>query len=104
MGHVIRNSRKTHGLVGRLLAGMTAAAVFTSSFVVPGNAGMVYAKEAETGNPAATEPEVRNINLNINGKIAGLEDPTVPESTEAEWSNGTGTYIYFGNMGASCIL
>lgn len=100
----VKNSRKSRRFMGRLLAGITAAAVFVSSLAVPGDAGTVYAKEAETSNPAFTEPEVRSVNLNIDGKIAGLEDPTVPESTEAEWSNGTGTYIYYAGIGRSRLL
>ena len=100
----VKYSRKSHRFMGRLLAGMTAVAVFGSSLAVPGNMGMAYAKETETSDLAFTQPEVRSINLNIDGKIAGLEDPTVPESTEAEWSNGTGTYVYFGNMGRSRLL
>lgn len=54
-----------------LPAGMTVEAVLGSSFAVPGNAGMVYAKEMETGGLVFKEPEVRNVNLNIDGKIAG---------------------------------
>lgn len=100
----VKYSRKSHRFMGRLLAGMTAVAVFGSSLAVPGNMGMAYAKETKASDLAFTQPEVRSVNLNIDGKIAGLEDPTVPESTEAEWSNGTGTYVYFGNMGRSRLL
>lgn len=38
----IKSGRKSHRLMGRLLAGMTAAAVFVSSFAVPGNEVRVY--------------------------------------------------------------
>ncbi len=100
----VKSGRKSHRFMGRLLAGMTAAAVFVSSFAVPGNAGRVYAKESETDGAVFKEPEVRSVNLNIGGKIAGLENPTVPESTEAEWSNGTGTYIYYAGIGRSRLL
>lgn len=103
MGHV-KEGGKSHRFRRRLLAGMAAVAVFGSSLAVPGNVGTAYAKEAATSGPAVSEPQVRSVNLNIDGKIAGLEDPTVPVSTEAEWSNGTGTYIYFGNMGRSRLL
>lgn len=85
----------------KLLAGITAVAVFSSSLYLPRNVEAVYANETVK---VSAEPEVRSVNLNIDGKIAGLEDPTVPESTEAEWSNGTGTYIYFGNMERSKLL
>ena len=95
----VKSGRKSHRFMGRLLAGMTAAAVFISSFAAPGDVGRVYAKETETGGTLSKEPEVRSVNLNIDGKIAGLENPTVPESTEAEWSNGTGTYIYYAGIG-----
>lgn len=100
----VKYSRKSHRFMGRLLAGMTAVAVFASSLAVPGNTGMVYAKETGTSDPVFKEPEVRSVNLNIDGRIAGLEDPTVPESTEAEWSNGTGTYIYYAGIGRSRLL
>lgn len=100
----VKKGRKSHRFMGRLLAGMTAVAVFGSSLAVPGNMGMVYAKKMETSDLALTQPEVRSVNLNIDGKIAGLEDPTVPESTEAEWSNGTGTYIYYAGIGRSRLL
>ena len=100
----VKSGRESHRFMGRLLAGMTAAAVFVSSLAVPGNVGRVYAKETETGDMVFKEPEVRSINLNIDGKIAGLENPTVPESAEAEWSNGTGTYIYYAGMGRSRLL
>ena len=72
----VKSGRKSHRFMGRLLAGMTAAAVFVSSLAVPGNVGRVYAKETETGDMVFKEPEVRSINLNIDGKIAGLENPT----------------------------
>jgi len=68
------------------------------------NAGRVYAKESETDGAVFKEAEVGSVNLNIGGKIAGLENPTVPESTEAEWSNGTGTYIYYAGIGRSRLL
>lgn len=100
----VKSGRKSHRFMGRLLAGMTAAAVFVSSLAVPGNVRRVYAKETETGDMVFKEPEVRSINLNIDGKIAGLENPTVPESTEVEWSNGTGTYIYYAGIGRSRLL
>ena len=98
MKHV-KSGRRSRMFMGRLLAGMTAAALFVSSFAVPENAGRVYAKESETDGAVFKELEVRSVNLNIDGKIAGLENPTVPESTEAEWSNGTGTYIYYAGIG-----
>lgn len=100
----VKYSRKSHRFMGRLLAGMTAVAVFSSSLAVPGNMGMAYAKETKASDLAFTQPEVKSVNLNIDGKIAGLEDPTVPESTEAEWSNGTGTYIYYAGIGRSRLL
>ena len=100
----VMSGRKSRRFMGRLLAGMTAAAVFVSSFAVPGNEVRVYAKETKTGGAVSKEPEVRSVNLNIDGKIAGLENPTVPESTEAEWSNGTGTYIYYASIGRSRLL
>lgn len=100
----VKSGRRSRMFMGRLLAGMTAAALFVSSFAVPGNAGRVYAKESETDGAVFKEPEVRSVNLNIDGKIAGLENPTVPESTEAEWSNGTGTYIYYAGIGRSRLL
>ncbi len=100
----VKNGRKSRWFMGRLLAGITAVAVFGSSLAVPGDAGTVYAKEVETSDPALTGPEVRSVNLNIDGRIAGLEDPTAPESTEAEWSNGTGTYIYYAGIGRSRLL
>ncbi len=100
----VKNGRRSHRFMGRLLAGMTAVAVSGSSLAVPGNVGTVYADETETSGPAFTGPEVRSINLNIDGKIAGLEDPTVPESTGTEWSNGTGTYIYYAGIGRSRLL
>ena len=65
----VKSGRKSHRLMGRLLAGMTAAAVFVSSFAVPGNAGRVYAKETETDGAVFKEPEVGSVNLNIDGKI-----------------------------------
>ena len=98
MKHV-KSGRRSRMFMGRLLAGMTAAALFVSSFAVPENAGRVYAKESETDGAVFKELEVRSVNLNIDGKIAGLENPTVPESTEAEWSNGTGTYMYYAGIG-----
>ena len=102
----VKSGRRSRMFMGRLLAGMTAAALFVSSFTVPGSAGRVHAKETETetGGAVFKEPEVRSVNLNIDGKIAGLENPTVPESTEAEWSNGTGTYIYYAGIGRSRLL
>lgn len=100
----VKSGRRSRMFMGRLLAGMTAAALFVSSFAVPGNAGRVYAKESETDGAVFKEPEVRSVNLNIDGKISGLENPTVPESTEAEWSNGTGTYIYYAGIGRSRLL
>ena len=96
----VKNGRKPRRLMGRLLTGgIIAAAVFSSSLTVPGSARMVYANKMET-----KEPQVRSVNLNIDGKIAGIENPSVPESIEAEWSNGTGAYIYFGNMDRSKVL
>ena len=95
------NLKKERRYMMKLLAGITAVAVFSSSLYLPGNVKTVYANETVK---VSAEPEVRSVNLNIDGKIAGLENPTVPESTEAEWSNGTGTYIYFGNMERSKLL
>ncbi len=100
----VENGRKSHRFMGRLLAGITAAAVFGSSLAVPGDVGTVYAKEAETRESVLTKSEVRSVNLNIDGRIAGLEDPTVPKSTDVEWSNGTGTYIYYAGIGRSRLL
>lgn len=95
------NLKKERRYMMKLLAGITAVAVFSSSLYLPRNVETVYANETVK---VSAEPEVRSVNLNIDGKIAGLEDPTVPESTEAKWSNGTGTYIYYAGIGRSKLL
>jgi hypothetical protein len=71
-----------------------AAAMAVSVVWLPGNVRTVYAEEAE--EEISAEPEIRNVNLNINGKIAGISDPTPAMTADAEWSNGTGSYINFG--------
>ena len=47
---------------------------------------------------AAVDPEVRDINLNLNGTIAGIYDPV--SSGSGYWS---GNYIHFGNYDNSYI-
>ena len=41
----VMSGRRSRMFMGKLLAGMTAAALFVSSLAAPGNAGRVYAKE-----------------------------------------------------------
>ena len=69
----VKVAGKSHRFMGRLLAGMTAAAVFVSSLPFQGMRRSVNAKETETGGLPSKEPEVRSVNLNIGGKIAGLK-------------------------------
>ena len=57
----VMSGRKSRRFMGRLLAGMTAAAVFVSSFAVPGNEVRVYAKETKTGGAVSKEPEVTHL-------------------------------------------
>lgn len=74
----------------RLVARVMVVAMTVSSFCLAGNVQTVYAAETEeTKRELTTEAEVRNINLNLNGKIAGINNPTIPEDESAKWSNGT---------------
>lgn len=43
--------------------------------------------------------KVRDINLNINGNIAGIYDPTMPKSNKDYTSAWTGSKVYFGSYG-----
>lgn len=60
---------------------------------------------AETdGQTLEEEVRARSINLNINGCIAGLHDPVVPESPEQEWSAGRGSRIWYGSYDANGLF
>ena len=41
--------------------------------------------------------ETRTVNINDNGTIAGINNPEPASSAKSSWSNGNGSYIYFGN-------
>ena len=47
--------------MGRLLAGMTAVAVFGSSLAVPENMGRVYAKETKASNLVGKQENIKRI-------------------------------------------
>ena len=55
----------------------------------------VTAKADDTSNSSTAE--IRNVNLNVNGKIAGIHDPEPAVDADAQWSNGKGSYVYFGD-------
>lgn len=83
----------------RLVARVIGVVLAISIIWLPGNEQAVYAEEAEgTEEKVLTEREIRNVNLNIDGKIAGISDPTPAKSQDAQWSNGTGSYINFGHI------
>lgn len=58
----------------------------------------VYASEI---TDEVKSPEIRRVNLNINGKIAGINDPSAPTDSGSAWSNGSGSRIWFGGNSAS---
>ena len=45
----------------------------------------------------STATDARGINLNVDGKIAGVINPGQPTTREQSWGNGEGSYIYYGN-------
>ena len=45
----------------------------------------------------STATDARGINLNVDGKIAGVINPGQPTTREQSWGNGEGNYIYYGN-------
>lgn len=45
----------------------------------------------------STATDARGINLNVDGKIAGIINPGQPTANAQAWGNGVGSYIYFGN-------
>ena len=70
----------------RLVARVMGAVLAISIIWLPGNGQAVYAEEAEgTEEKVSTEREIRNVNLNIDGKIAGISDPTPAKSQDAQW-------------------
>ena len=40
---------------------------------------------------------VKDLNMNINGIIAGINDPGTPSGAEDTWAAGAGSYVYFGD-------
>ena len=72
-----------------------AAIALTLAVCLQGSGVKVYASGDDTN--AVQVPEVRSINLNINGSIAGIHDPSGPEDENSEWSNGSGSHIRYGN-------
>jgi type 1 fimbria pilin len=85
----------------KIVSGVMAAAMAVSIVCLPDGVQTVYAEESEEAISA--EPEIRNVNLNINGKIAGISDPTPAMTPDAEWSNGTGSYINFGQYNSNVV-
>ena len=71
--------RKKHSIYKRISLCIIIAILFTTTK----EDGIVYAAEAET----------KDINLNLEGQIAGLNDPKQISGTSSEWS---GNYLYFG--------
>lgn len=88
--------RKRRVLKG-FATGMMAIVIAASSICMPENIQMVYAEETgEAEEEISAGVEIRSINLNIDGKIAGICNPTPAKTQDAEWSNGSGSYIKFG--------
>lgn len=84
----------------KIISGVMVAAMTVSGIWLPGKVQTVYAEETQE---ISKEPETRSVNLNINGKIAGISDPTPAQSQSAKWSNGTGSYIYFGYYNSNAM-
>ena len=84
----------------RFAAGVMAVAMTVSSMCIScisGNIQAVYAKETGGAEEKeSTGAEIRSVNLNLDGKIAGISNPTPARTQDAEWSNGSGSYINFG--------
>ena len=84
-------------VVTRLYGGIRSGIAATLAVVLclQGAGFTVYASEA---TETVSTPEIRSINLNINGSIAGIHDPSEPEDENSEWSNGDGSHVRYGNM------
>ncbi len=90
--------------MGRLLAGMTAAAVFVSSLPFQGMREVCMQRKRKQAVCHLKNPKSGASTSILAGRLPGLKTRLLPENTEAEWSNRTGTYIYYAGIGRSRLL
>ena len=66
------------------------------------DAGAPYSQAAQESNTAASQEEtVKTVNLASGDRIPGIHDPEIVSDPTAKWSNGKGSYVYFGNYYAN---
>lgn len=78
---------------------MTTAASMAAWMMTDMTSGTAAIQETSVEAKAndLKQPEVRTVNLNIDGTIAGIHNPGQPAQANAKWAAGRGSYVYFGN-------
>ena len=83
----------------KVLAGILAMSMVLGMVGVGNLSGKVQTVKAETGETDGVQ--TRTVNLQIDGDIAGITDPTVPTDTTSAWS---GSKVYFGKYASNPVL
>lgn len=83
----------------KVLAGILAMSMVLGMVGVGNLSGKVQTVKAETGETDGVQ--TRTVNLQTDGDIAGITDPTVPTDTTSAWS---GSKVYFGKYAGNPVL